>query len=297
MVGSDDSVAVSGTIAPTVPDPRAWWRALQDALFGETPVLAGGAALFAFLATIPALGAIASLYGLVADPWEITEQLDGLDAVLPHAVVDFVIIQLRRHATRSSDELGTTLLLSLLLSIYSTRAAVGALITGLNHAYNVAEHRRRAHRVLLGVAVALATKLGMLVLTVVVVSLSAVLVTLGADDPASARFLVWPLVLGVVISSLAGLYRAAPAPRAHAHKRYWPGAITATLVLLCSSWGLGLWVERISDYEVLYGALASVITVVVWFYIATLAILFGAQVNGELEAIDADAEADAAPAP
>jgi membrane protein len=272
---------------PTLPDPRAWWRALKEALFGETPVLAGGAALFAFLATIPALGAIASLYGLIADPWEITEHLDGLDAVLPDAVVDFVIIQLRRHATRSGDELGTTLFLSLVLSIYSTRAAVGALITGLNHAYDVEEHRNRTHRVLLGVAVALATKLGLLILTTVIVALSAFALPLGLDNPAAARLLTWPLFLAVVVVAFAGLYRAAPAPRADGRrKRTWPGAITATLVLIVTSWGLGVWVERIGDYEVLYGALASVITVVVWFYVATLVILFGAQVNGELEAIE-----------
>jgi membrane protein len=263
-----------------VPDPRAWWRAFKEALFGETPVLAAGAALFAFLATIPALGAIASLYGLVADPWEITSHLDGLDAVLPDAVVDFVIIQLRRHSTRSGDELGLALGLSLLLSLYSTRAAVNALITGLNHAYDVEEHRRRTHRVLLGVAVALATKLGMLALTVVVVALPAFAMPLG---PA----LTWPLFLVVVVAALAALYRQAPAPRAHGRRRFWPGAITATIVLLITSWGLGLWVDRIGDYEAMYGALASVITVVVWFYIATLVILFGAQVNGELEAHDA----------
>ena len=88
-------------------------------------MLAAGAALFAFLATVPALGAIASLYGLIADPADIAGHLDGLDAVLPHAVVQFLIDQMSRHAARSSDELGITLGVTVVLALYSARSAAG----------------------------------------------------------------------------------------------------------------------------------------------------------------------------
>ncbi|MCA9676226.1 MAG: YihY/virulence factor BrkB family protein [Myxococcales bacterium] len=266
--------------------PRAWLRAGRLALFGDTPVLAAGAALFAFLATVPALGAIASLYGLIADPADIAGHLDGLDAVLPHAVVQFLIDQMSRHAARSSDELGITLGVTVVLALYSARSAAGALITGLNRAYDVEDERRRVHRILLGVAVASATLFGLLILALVVVTLPTILKVFHLDETDAGALLVWPILIGVLVVSLAGLYRAGPAPRDHERQHLWAGAVTGSVVLLLASWGLGLWVERVTDYEVLYGALASVIIVIVWYYISALAILLGGIVNAELERAD-----------
>ncbi len=267
---------------------RPWYRAFREALLGDTPVLAAGVALFSILAAIPGLAAIVSVYGLVADPADISTHLDGLARVLPDAVVQFLIVQLEREATRSTPALGFALATTLLLAIYSARSATDAMIIGLNRAYGVIENRRTAHLIVLTVAVASAKLIAIGVLAGLIVALPETIVLVDGDREAYgiADVLRWPLLGMLVVVGLAGLYRTAPSPRDHAHRRLFPGAVVATLLWLAVSYLLSLWVKNVADYEILYGAFASVIVVILWFYTSALSVLLGGLVNAELERTD-----------
>src|SRR4051812_35680859 len=139
-----------------------WLRAAHDALLGEMPVLAAGTALFAILATVPTLAAVVGVYGLVADPHAIHGHLRGLTTVLPPEVVTFVGDQLERQATRSSGELGIAVATSIVVAVYSARGAARALIAVLNRAYRVRDRRHIVHKILLSVAMAAATLVGLM---------------------------------------------------------------------------------------------------------------------------------------
>jgi membrane protein len=264
---------------------RPWLAVFKEALLGEETVLAGGVALFAMLATIPALAAIVALYGLIADPSDIGAQLDGLDRVLPHQVVAFLTVQLQRLARRSTEHLGFALATTLLLALYSARTAARALIIGLNRAYRVAETRPRLRQFTLSVVLAATTLIGSFVFATIVVALPSILTLLRirGDSSSAASLLRWPLLLIVLLVALTALYRHAPAPRSVRVRRLWPGAIVATALWLAVSWGLSVWVDRVADYEILYGAFASVLVLLVWFYTSAMAILLGGLVNAELE--------------
>lgn len=267
---------------------RPWYRAFREALLGDTPVLAAGVALFTILAAIPGLAAIVSVYGLVADPADIGAHLDGLSRVLPDAVVQFLIVQLEREASRSSPALGLSLVITLLVAIYSARSATDAMIVGLNRAYGVIEQRRTAHLLLLTVAVASAKLIAIGALAGVIAALPETIVLLDGDRQAYsvADLLRWPLLAALVTLGLAALYRTAPSPRDHAHRRLFPGAIVATALWLAVSYLLSLWVKNVADYEILYGAFASVIVMILWFYTSALSVLLGGLVNAELERND-----------
>jgi membrane protein len=267
---------------------RPWYRAFREALLGDTPVLAAGVALFSILAAIPGLAAIVSVYGLVADPADIATHLDGLSRVLPDAVVQFLIAQLEREATRSTPALGFALATTVLLALYSARSATDAMIIGLNRAYGVVEQRRTAHLLVLTVAVASAKLVAIGVLAAIIVSLPETIVLLDGDREVYtfADLLRWPLLALLVTLGLAGLYRAAPSPRDHDHRRLFPGAVVATTLWVIVSYLLSLWVKNVADYEILYGAFASVIVVILWFYTSALSVLLGGLVNAELERSD-----------
>jgi membrane protein len=66
-------------------------------------------------------------------------------------------------------------------------------------------------------------------------------------------------------------------------RQLWPGALTATLLLVLVSWGLSQWVERVSHYELFYGAFGSIVVVLLWFYLSTIALVLGGFLNAELE--------------
>jgi membrane protein len=261
-----------------------WLRAAHDALLGEMPVLAAGTALFAILSTVPTLAAVVGVYGLVADPHHIHGHLRGLQSVLPPEVVAFVADQLERQAQRSNGELGLALATSLFLAVYSARGAARALIAVLNRAYRVRERRHTVHRILISIAMAGATLLGLMLMFGVVVALPGIVALLHLRGMGLVGWIRWPCLMAILYAALLLLYRFGPSPRQLGTERHlWPGAATATVLVVVVSWGLSQWVERVSNYELFYGAFGSVVVVLLWFYLSTIALVLGGFVNAELE--------------
>jgi membrane protein len=166
----------------------------------------------------------------------------------------------------------------------SARGAATALMTALNRAYRVREQRGTLWRLALSLAIAAATVIGLILMIAVVVALPGIFALFDLGRFALVRWLRWPALLAVVYAALLSLYRFAPSPRPLGTERHlWPGAVAATALLVIVSWGLSLWVERVANYALFYGAFASVIVIVLWFYVSTLAIVIGGFVNAELE--------------
>ena len=260
-----------------------WLRAARDALLGEMPVLAAGTALFAILATVPTLAAVVGVYGLVADPYQIHSHLRGLETVLPTEVVGFVGDQLERQAKRSSGELGLAVATSIVVAVYSARGAARALIAVLNRAYRVRDRRRAVHRILLSIAMAAVTLVGLMLMFGVVVALPGILALLHLRGFGLVRWFRWPILMAILYSALLLLYRYGPSPRPLAERHLWPGSLFATLLLVLVSIGLSQWVERVSNYELFYGAFGSIVVVLLWFYLSTIALVLGGFINAELE--------------
>jgi membrane protein len=261
-----------------------WMRAAHDALLGEMPVLAAGTALFAILATVPTLAAVVGVYGLVADPHEIHGHLRGLESVLPPEVVRFVGDQLERQAKRSNGELGFAVATSIVVAVYSARGAARALIAVLNRAYRVRERRHAVHKILISLGMASATLVGLMLMFGVVVALPGIVALLHLRGFGLVRWLRWPSLMALLYAALLLLYRYGPSPRPLGTERHlWPGALISTLLLVIVSWGLSAWVERVSNYELFYGAFGSVVVVLLWFYLSTIALVLGGFINAELE--------------
>ncbi|HEX3759553.1 MAG TPA: YihY/virulence factor BrkB family protein, partial [Kofleriaceae bacterium] len=260
-----------------------WLRAAHDALLGEMPVLAAGTALFAILATVPTLAAVVGVYGLVADAHAIHDHLRGLTTVLPPEVVTFVGDQLEQQATRPGGALGFAVATSIVVAVYSARGAARALIAVLNRAYRVRDRRRAVSRILLSLAMAAATLVGLMLMFGVVVALPGIVALLHLRGYGLVRWFRWPSLMAILYVALLLLYRYGPSPRPITERQLWPGALTATLLLVLVSWGLSQWVERVSDYQLIYGAFGSVVVVLLWFYLSTIALVVGGFVNAELE--------------
>lgn len=261
-----------------------WLRAARDALLGEMPILAGGTALFAMFAVVPTLAASVAIYGVVADPYQIQKHLAGLETVLPPDVVTFIADQLQRQATRSKGELGIALAISVVIAIVASRGAARALIDALNRAYRVRERRTPFHKLLVTIAMASGTLIGLMLMFGVVVALPGIFALFDLQDYAIIEWLRWPALMTVIIATLMALYRFAPSPRTLGTKQHlWPGAAIATLLLLLVSVGLSQWVSRVASYDVVYGTFGSVVVVMLWFYLSVISIVLGGFVNAELE--------------
>ena len=261
-----------------------WVRAARGALFGEMPVLAGGTAMFALIAAVPTLAAVVSIYSLVADPHEIEHHLRGLEQVLPKEVVAFVGQELERQARRSRGELGVAVIGSIALALYTARSSARALIVALNRAYRVREARGKVHTILVTIAMGASSLVGVMMLFIIVVALPSLVAMMGMQGMGHVKFIRWPLLMLITFVSNLALYRYAPSPRPLGTERHlWPGAAIATVLLVLVSWGFSEWVERVSDYALVYGAFGSVVIILLWFYLSVIALVLGGFVNAELE--------------
>ena len=181
-------------------------------------------------------------------------------------------------------ELGIAVATSIAIAVYSARGAARALITVLNRAYRVRERRHPLHKILISLAMASVTLVGLMLMFGVVVALPGIIALLHLRGMGLASILRWPILMALLYLALLLLYRYGPSPRPLGTERHlWPGSLFATLLLVAVSWGLSQWVERVSNYALFYGAFGSIVVVLLWFYLSTISIVFGGFINAELE--------------
>ncbi len=246
------------------------------------PLMAAAAAFYAFLALVPAILAVVTVYGLVADPSQVAAQVAGLSAAVPTPVVEFLEHQLTSIAGADNSGLGIGLALSIAGLLWSTSKAAQVLLKAQNAVYGVEEGRGFAKQRL----VAIAVTLGALILVVAVLLASALVPQLASDLSDSVRSLVtvgqW-FGLGLITAgALAALYRWGP-NRSTAERRFvLTGALVATVMWLGSSLGLAFYVSQFGSYNETYGTLGSIIVVQTWLFVSALAVLAGAELDAVL---------------
>jgi membrane protein len=259
------------------------WRTWREFHNDRVPAVAGSVAFFGLLAVFPALAAFVSLYGLVADVHAAREQLNLLAGLLPSDALNFVGDQMLRIADGRDDRLGLAFVASLALSLWSANAGMKALFDGLNVAY---EEKEKRGLIRLN-AIALTFTVGGIVFVLavlgLVVALPFALGFLGYVGENPMWMLRWPLLLGVVVVALAGLYRYGPSRR-HARWRWvsW-GSVAAALLWLVASMAFSWYVGRFAFYDRTYGSLGAVVGFMTWMWLSVIVVLFGAELNAEIE--------------
>ena len=93
----------------------------------------------------------------------------------------------------------------------------------------------------------------------------------------------WPVLLAVVVLIVAMLYYATPNVQQPRFRWISVGALVAILVWVVASAAFGFYVANFSSYDKTYGSLAGVIVFLLWLWITNLALLFGAELDAELE--------------
>jgi membrane protein len=101
------------------------------------------------------------------------------------------------------------------------------------------------------------------------------------------RVIAGAMMLAAGLLGLATFYRFAVEHPRGIRRRAWPGAVAAMGGWLVVSWLFGAYIGSLGTYAVYYGSLAAVAVLLVWLYVTSLALLFGAEVNAMLEGVGA----------
>ena len=260
---------------------RSWAENSAD----NMPIIAGGVAFFGFLSIFPALIALISLYGIVASPTTVAQQVEDLSAQLPNDAAGLIKDQLTSIVENSGSALSISLVVSILAALWSASGGMGNLVTAVNLAYDEVEARTFVKLKL----TSLALTLGAIFFVVVTFGLVAVVpvvldvLPLGSVGTILAQILRWLLLLTVFAGSLAVLYRVAPDRDAPQLRWVSLGSVIVTVVWALVSVGFALYVDNFGSYDKTYGTIAGVIVLMLWLYLTCYLVLLGAEINSEAE--------------
>lgn len=261
-------------------------RSYKESSDDNVGLIAAGVAFYAFLAMVPLLGAIVLSYGLIAEPATVLRNIQQLTSVMPADSAKLVGDQLLNVVKTSGDKKGFGLLLALGVALFGARQGAGAVVTALNIAYEEKEKRGFIALNALALVMTAASVLVAILATVAIAALGhleSLLPALPDWARVVGKLLSYALLGAAAAAGAASLYRWGPS-RDRA-KWVWltPGsALTAVLWLLLTL-GFGVYVSRFGNYNATYGSLATVVVLLTWLYLSAYVLLFGAELNSELE--------------
>ena len=246
--------------------------------------LAAGMTYYSLLAIFPALAALVAIYGLFSDAGTIAKHLDEMSGFVPAGAIDVAREQLTRVASKGNQTLGLTFIIGLAVSLWSANAAMKSLFDTLNIVYGEKEKRGFL-------------KLNAMSLIFTVAAIAFVLAALGA-------VVILPVVLNYLWLSefadlfascdgrpcswswrwpLASMYQFGPSREAPRWRWITWGSVAATILWLGASALFSWYAANFGKFNETYGSLGGAIGFMTWLWISAIVILFGAELDAEME--------------
>lgn len=250
--------------------------------------LAAGLTYYAVLSLFPALLVLVSLLGVFGEGRRTTDALlEVVAGVAPASAVDMLRQPIQQVVDNPSA--GLALIFSALAALWSASGYVGAFGRAMNRVYEIGEGRpvwklRPLQLVLtLGGLVLAAAVAFMLVVSGPITEAVGRAAHVGSAAQTAWAIAKWPAILAIVTLVVAILYYATPNVQQPRFRWISIGAAVAILVWAAASVGFGFYVSHFGSYNKTYGALSGVIVFLLWLWITNLALLFGAELDAELE--------------
>jgi len=240
--------------------------------------------LLAFLPTVILLIGLLGLFGDRA--FDSLEQFVG--SVAPHGVVSMIDLA-KQDAAENKSGSAIAFVAGLFLAVWAATGAMSALIKAVNRAYDRIETRPFWKQRLIALVLVLATGLvlaGMFLLIVFGGDLGDAIVRrtgLGDSFKLFWNLARWPIAFGAVLIFFALVYYLAPNLMQRSWRWLTPGSLVGAVIWLVLSGLFALYTSYSSSYSKTYGSIAGAIILLLWLNYSSWAILFGAELNAELD--------------
>jgi len=269
---------------------RGWkdilWRTVEQISADRLLLIAGGVVFYGLLATVPAITALVSMYGIFTPTSTINAQLSFLADVMPAGAYQLISDQVVRIAGNSDGKLTLAFILGLGIALWSANAGVKAIFDALNVVYDEDEKRGWIKLNAISLSFTFAGVVVLILILGAVVALPLVLAFVGFAAQQQAGWLPllrWPVMFALVVLGLSVLYRYGPSRR-HAKWRWVSvGSVFAALSWIALSVAFSWYLSKFADYNATYGSLGAVIGLMMWMWISTAVVLIGAELNSEIE--------------
>jgi membrane protein len=268
---------------------RGWRDVLKRTLKGlsrdNASIIAAGVAFYAFLSVPAILTALVSIYGLVASPSQIGQQMSSLQGIVPGAALGILSGQLSRISSQAGGTLTFALVASIVFALWSGSNSVKALITALNVANGEQEKRGFFKLTAIALGLTLGALVGVAVTIALIAGVTAVIDRLPL--PGGLKTLIeiarWPLLAVLGILGLAVAYRYCPSRQEPKWRWVSWGAVAAMVLWVVVSALFSWYVGSFGNYDKTYGSLSAIVALLMWFYLSAYVVLLGAKLNAEIE--------------
>ena len=277
---------------PTDLPKRSWGAVLKRTAkeFSDDNITDWSAALtyYSVLSLFPALLVLVALLGLVGGQKTTQALLDIVNQLGPGSAVETFKPAIEG-VINSKGGAGALFGVGLLGAIWSASGYIGAFFRAANSIWEIEEGRGPVKLIplRLGVTVLLLILVALVVLALVISGPVAEavgnVVGLGSTAVTVWSIAKWPVLLLVVSGLVAFLYYVAPNARLPGFRWVTPGGLLAVLLAIAASAGFGFYVANFGSYNATYGALGGVIVFLLWLWIINNALLFGSELDAELE--------------
>jgi membrane protein len=294
-----DSIPEPERFEPKLADPRlrdltprdwvaVFRRAVADTLEDNMPMIASAVSYSSFFAIPSILLLAVGLFTLVATPDTINELMDRFSTFMPSEATQLLGDSLRRLDEQPSTSILVTIL-GLMLALWASTSAMTTYMTALDIAYDRKDGRSFLRKRLVAL------------LMVVAVGTAVVLVgLLLIFGPHVERFLgdllgledvftwvwwtaQWPLLFLGLLAAFAVLQYFGPDIEHRRWEFITPGSVVAVFGWLVASSGFAIYTSLFGSYNKAWGSFSAVIVTLTWLWLTAIALLFGGEVNAEVE--------------
>ncbi len=267
-------------------------RTLTEMISDRIGLAAAGCAFYATLALFPAISMLVSVYGLAFDPQTVEPQMKVLKHLLPGPAYTLIADRIHILVSKDHGTLTISLIVSVLVTMWSSSAGTKSMLAALNIAYDEKETRSFLRFQVTALGMTLGGILGASLTLALLVFLPAAL------DFVPAHFgmqlieqqtqmlirLGGPVLMVLFVAgAFSLLYRFGPSRQEARWHWVTPGAIVSTALWLLASAGFSFYVGHVASYDATYGPLGAVIGIMMWFFVTAYVVLLGAELNAELE--------------
>jgi membrane protein len=265
--------------------PELIKRTYKETMADQGLGLAAQLAYYFFLALFPAILCVIALASFL--PLQnFTDEMIAFAAPFAPAEMLTVIREQMLRLADAND--GGVFGLGLLVALWSSSAAMVAMIDAMNRAYDIEECRPwwkvRLTAVLLTISLAvfIVLSFGLIVGGPQLADWLAAHFGLGSAFTVTWKIVQWPIAFALITTGIGLVYYFAP----DAEQDFaWitPGSLIAAALWVIASLAFRYYVVTFGNYEATYGAISGVILLMLWFYISGLVLIVGAEASAEIE--------------
>lgn len=269
------------------------WTVLKRSLssFYDDQITHHAAALtyYALMSFFPTLLLGMALLGLLGQFPETYEAIFSyLEEVAPESTLTAIDAALRG-ALESRTAAAGALAVAVVTALYGMTGALEAARRALNVVFDAEDGRgflRRKATDIASVIALMVLILMALILTFVGGDLAETIFGafgLGATAASLWAILRWPAALAVALLVFSFVYYVTPDVKQRAFRWITPGAAVGVTIWLLASAAFSFYLSRFPGINATYGSFAAAIILIIWLWLTNVALLFGAELNAEIE--------------